>query len=257
MSTNYRSTLRLTFWQRYALSIIVALTCWTGLESKASALDNPVPLISQPLNPGSVVPGGPGFTLTVNGTGFVSGSLVSWNGSPRATTFVSQSQLTASITTSDVSTPQTGVVTVTSPGPGGGTSNPAYFSVALPKSVPPFSSSIALAGQGGGSVVAGDFNGDGKIDLVMLNPPLTTGAFLLLLGKGDGTFQPPITTSLPAGPAEIVEGDFNGDGKLDLAMTENPSNQVEVVLGNGTARFNPPKLFCGRPARRRNCGRRF
>jgi hypothetical protein len=39
--------------------------------------------------------------------------------------------------------------------------------------------------------VAGDFNGDGKIDIVMLNPPLTTSAFLLILGKGDGTFQPP------------------------------------------------------------------
>ena len=55
---------------------------------------NPVPLISQPLVPDAVPPGGAGFTLTVNGTGFVSGSVVNWNGSARATTFVSNSQLT-------------------------------------------------------------------------------------------------------------------------------------------------------------------
>jgi len=52
---------------------------------------NPVPLINQPLVPDAAVAGGKEFTLTVNGTGFVFGSVVHWNGKARATTFVSTS----------------------------------------------------------------------------------------------------------------------------------------------------------------------
>jgi hypothetical protein len=54
----------------------------TGTIATAEAV-NPVPLISQPLVPDAIAPGGRGFTLTVNGTGFVSGSVVNWNGSAR------------------------------------------------------------------------------------------------------------------------------------------------------------------------------
>src|SRR5271169_5715531 len=54
---------------------------------------NPVPLINQPLVPDAAKPGGAGFTLTVNGAGFVSTSVVKWNGIARATIFISKSQL--------------------------------------------------------------------------------------------------------------------------------------------------------------------
>ena len=47
--------------------------------SSASVAENPVPLVNQPLVPGAVKPGGAGFTLTVTGTGFVSGATVHWN----------------------------------------------------------------------------------------------------------------------------------------------------------------------------------
>jgi hypothetical protein len=90
---------------------------------------NPVPLISQPLVPDAVAPGGPEFTLTVNGTGFVSGSVVNWNGGARATAFVSNSQLTASILASDIATASTGSLTVVNPSPGGGTSNVVFFPI--------------------------------------------------------------------------------------------------------------------------------
>src|SRR5262245_2397171 len=78
----------------------------------ATGTTNPVPLINQPLVPDAVAPGGAGFTLTVNGTGFVSGSVVNWNGSARASTFVSSSQLTASILASDIAIATTASVTV-------------------------------------------------------------------------------------------------------------------------------------------------
>src|SRR6266481_6154498 len=81
----------------------------TGTIATAGAV-NPVPLINQPLIPDAVAPGGAGFTLTVNGTGFVSGSVVNWNGSGRATTFVNGSQLTASILASDIASASTASV---------------------------------------------------------------------------------------------------------------------------------------------------
>jgi len=81
--------------QRYVrkAAIVIALV-FVSIGSRSTPLlaANPVPIINQPLVPGSAAPGGPAFTLTVNGTGFVSGSTVNWNGSPRTTTFVSGSQ---------------------------------------------------------------------------------------------------------------------------------------------------------------------
>ena len=68
-----------------------------GLVAAFGYAQAPVPFINQPLVPDAVAPGGPDFTLTVNGTGFVSNSTVNWNGSPLATTFVNGSQLRATI----------------------------------------------------------------------------------------------------------------------------------------------------------------
>src|SRR5215472_6096458 len=71
-------------------------------ESATTGTTNPVPLINQPLMPDAIKPGVTGLTLTLNGTGFVPGSVVRWNGSSRATTFVNGSRLTASILMSDI-----------------------------------------------------------------------------------------------------------------------------------------------------------
>src|SRR6266446_1260523 len=90
------------------------------LASSLSGQSNPVPFVNQPLVPSAVAPGGPAFTLTVNGTGFVSGAVVNWNGSPRSTTFVSGSQLSAAISAADISSPSTAAISVVNPLPGGG-----------------------------------------------------------------------------------------------------------------------------------------
>jgi hypothetical protein len=90
---------------------------------------NPVPTLTG-LNPNSAIEGSLGFTLTVNGTGFVSGSVVRWDGSPRQTTFVSPTQLTAQIPASDlVGGVGSSLVTVFNPTPGGGTSNSLSFTI--------------------------------------------------------------------------------------------------------------------------------
>jgi hypothetical protein len=104
------------------------------------------------------------------------------------------------------------------------------------------------AGSKPQSVVAGDFNGDGKLDLAVANyHPADTVS--VLMGNGNGTFQAPITltvaTTSPAGsaPSYLAVGDFNHDGKLDLAVTDAFTSMVSVFLGNGNGTFGPQTDF--------------
>jgi subtilisin family serine protease len=90
---------------------------------------NPAPVIGS-LSPSSAPVGGPTFTLSVNGSGFVSASTVRWNGANRPTTFVNSTQLQAVIPASDLTSVGTAMVTVFSPTPGGGTSSALQFSIA-------------------------------------------------------------------------------------------------------------------------------
>ncbi|MBI2987903.1 MAG: hypothetical protein HYY45_14160 [Deltaproteobacteria bacterium] len=113
------------------------------------AFDNPVPSSSS-LSPSSTTAGGSGFTLTVNGSNFLESSVVRWNGSDRTTTFVSATQLQASIPSSDISTAGTAQVTVFNPSPGGGTSNALTFTINNPApSTSSLSPSSATAGGAG------------------------------------------------------------------------------------------------------------
>ena len=91
---------------------------WPALTSiMALAQSNPVPFVNQPLLPDATSPGGATLTLTVNGTGFVSGATVNWNGTALATTFVSSSVLTATVPATDIAAAHTASVTVTNPAP--------------------------------------------------------------------------------------------------------------------------------------------
>ena len=100
-----------------------------GITSPSDTLtvSNSVPSIGS-LSP-SHAPAGTGFTLTINGLGFVSTSTVSFNGKMETTTFVSATQLTAVIPASAMSRGGTVNVTVTSPAPGGGTSTASSFTI--------------------------------------------------------------------------------------------------------------------------------
>jgi hypothetical protein len=195
-----------------------------------------VPFVSQPLSPTAVVPGGAAFTLTVNGTGFVSGSTVKWNGSARTTSFVSTSQLTANIPASDVANANTASVTVVNPTPGGGTSNVAFFETTRPTSSVSWSITSALAtGTNPSSVATEDFNGDGKLDMVVTNGG--SNDISILLGNGDGAFQAAVNYPAGTNPNSVAVGDFNGDGKLDIAVANHGSNDVSVFLGKGDGTF--------------------
>jgi hypothetical protein len=249
----------------------------------------PRPLVNQPLVPAAAVPGGPAFTLTVNGTGFASGAVVNWNGSPRTTTFVSSMQLTASILASDIATAGTANVTVTNPG--GLTSAPQLFEItnaanmafALKNiststicppitgdfngdgktdvAICPADQSLAiLLSNGDGTFqeltpigksstlvpcLTADVNQDGKLDLILCGVNGHSGFVQVLLGNGDGTFYKAVTNEFSSGISlPMVAGDFNGDGRLDLAVGGGPigggPDSILILLGNGDGTFQNP-----------------
>ena len=98
------------------------------INQDAPLASNPAPAITT-LLPATVVAGSGATTLTINGSNFVSGAVVSFNGTARTTTFVNASQVTAALLAADVATAGTFPVTVTNPTPGGGTSNSVNFTV--------------------------------------------------------------------------------------------------------------------------------
>jgi trimeric autotransporter adhesin len=82
------------------------------------------------LSPGAAITGGAGFTLTINGTGFINGSTVQWNGTNRTTTFVSPTQVTAAIPAADLASPGSATVTViATQASGGAVSNALPFTI--------------------------------------------------------------------------------------------------------------------------------
>ena len=207
MTSKNRVSLIATY--RFLASFLIALSALTG----AANAQNPVPVINQPLVPDAIAPGSAGFTLTVNGTGFASGSVVKWNGGPRATTLVSKSRLKATVLSSDVAKAGTASITVVSPGPGGGISNVAFFEVTIASSAIVLTTSVLRSGVSPAAVAVGDFNRDGKLDLAVANN--ASASVSILLGKGHGMFKPAVDYGLGFGshhPNSAAVGDFNGDG---------------------------------------------
>jgi hypothetical protein len=233
------------------LSVVAMFVACIGALTVVAApaiAQNPVPFVDQPLVPDATAPGGPAFTLTVNGAGFVAASVVNWNGTPRATTFVSRSKLTAAILASDIATASTAAVTVVNPSPGGGVSNTLHFSIAVAEASASFQP-VELYDSGKyinySSVAIADLNGDGKPDLVVTSQNMSStgdGSVEVFLGNGDGTFQAALAyDSGGNSPNSLAIADVNGDGKLDIVVGNegngNTSGGVGVLLGNGDGTF--------------------
>jgi len=101
-------------------------------------------------------------------------------------------------------------------------------------------------GSGPEALVTGDFNGDGRTDLAVANSGAVNSGdndVSILLGNGDGTFQNQVTYAVGSYPVALVTGDFNGDGRTDLAVANSGSNDVSILLGNGNGTFKNPVTY--------------
>jgi hypothetical protein len=168
----------------------------------------PAPTLSS-LSPSTVAGGGPDFTLSVTGTNFTPTSVVRVNGVNRATSFVSPTQLTASILAADIANAGTVSVTVVTPAPGGGTSNAQALTVTGPSLA--VSPTTAPPGS--------------TITVTLSNPPSTPSSWLSLAAVGaanpsysqytfldslPGTTTKTWTVALPATLGQYEVRLFNG-----------------------------------------------
>ncbi len=119
-------------------------------------------------------------------------------------------------------------------------SNPAKASYIFPSTTPPAMSEqppMVMQGAASGAIVpvTGDFNGDGKADMAMINA--VSGSVSVMFGNGDGSFQAAANYPMGASASWLAAGDFNGDGKLDLAVVSSITGKLTVLLNNGAGIF--------------------
>jgi hypothetical protein len=105
--------------------------------------------------------------------------------------------------------------------------------------VPSFSPAVNYPVATESPIVTADFNGDGRLDLAVAN----INSVSVLLGNGDGTFQPAITSPTTGAGGAMVAADFNGDGKIDLVTTRD--GMAMILLGNGDGTFQAPSPLPG------------
>lgn len=185
-------------------------------------INNAVPTISS-LLPSSAAAGAAAFTQTVNGVGFVTGATVNFNGAPNATTFVSNTQITAAILASDSATVGTASVTVTNPAPTPGPSGAQIITISRPNSPVPKISSLGPTHAPGGGAFTLTINGANFVAKSVVNfngkPETTTfisatqlSAAVLATGVAMAGNLNVTVTNPPPGGGSSLASNFTVDG---------------------------------------------
>ena len=221
-------------------AIAVTTPGGTATSTATFTVTLPVPTITS-LSPNTTAAGSTGFTLTVNGTGFLSGSVVNFNGTALTTTFVSATQLTAAVPAAAVATTGSYPVTVANPSANqGGTSAAATFTVTTP--VPTITSFTPTTGAASMTVTVTGTNFTGAT-AVTLNGVAITGftvvsattiTFVVPAGASSG----PIAVTTPGGTATSTATFTVGITPVITALSPNAqvaggADLVLTITGTG------------------------
>ncbi len=208
-----------------------AVTRGTNVLSLAVQANNPVPAISG-LSPATTTAGGSAFTLTVNGSNFVAGSVLRWNGSDRSTTYVNGGQLTATITSADIAAAGSATVTVYNPAPGGGSSGGSNFTIGGAPNPAPGISSLSPSSANAGSA---------GFTLTVYGTSFVSGATVLWNGANRSTTFISSTQLL----ATIAAADIASVGTANVSVT-NPApgggTSLTLPFSIGAAPNGQPSL---------------
>jgi hypothetical protein len=205
-------------------SLLLALAlagCGGGGGGTPPPSGNPVPTLTS-ISPTSATAGGVAFTLTANGSNFISSSVVRWGGANRTTTFVSSTQLTATIPASDLVTAGTVQVTVFNPSPGGGTSAGRTFSIAAAQ--PLAITTTQLPPSSGGKAY------DVTLGSVGGTPPIT---WAVTTGSLPGTLALDPASGRIAGTLDVVSSDTTSNFTVqatDSSATPQPDSKLLSIL---------------------------
>lgn len=230
------------------------MTLSASARGETPGFHSPTPLVDE-ISPTAARLGGGGFLLTLRGAGFRQGAEIGWQvgaTTRRLAAFVcSPSEIVTWIPYSLVTKAATATVTVINPDPPPlvGKSNPVFLPITVPTAGVAFSQKNITLGEPLDAIVTADFNGDGKADLAVTEPCGTDvqcntyhGSVAILLGKGDGTFHAAPSPAVDQYPGALAVGDFNGDGKPDIAVLTYVGATVVILLGKGDGTFTAAPL---------------
>jgi hypothetical protein len=106
--------------------------------------------------------------------------------------------------------------------------------------------SVVYAAMGNpASLAAGDIDGDGHLDAIVVNSAITENTISVLIGVGDGTFLPQYTLPTLLAPSDVALADFDQDGDLDVLITHLGANSVLLFVNNGVGGLAPVAIALG------------
>ncbi len=202
------------------LALVASAAYLLPATSSLFNVTNPAPTISG-INPFFARAGGDGFTITVDGSGFVGDSTVYWNGNPLVTTYVSSTELTAIVPAGDIANTNTAEVTVESPGPGGGPTGELAFQVDV--ATPP--------------LVYVDSRYTGLATNTLVDWPYDTNTGPHIVGyDAFAAIQDAVTKVASSGTVNVAAGTYSGEVTIDQPLsllgpnaTNNPNSSVRVA----------------------------
>ena len=230
------------FWISLAIAVVLVL------NTTAQAPSNPTVIPDATLTLGNY----PNTSVALSGNTTITPSAV-----PTNTTSINVSTNSNFKGTFAANT-ATGVVTVTDAHPSGvytvtvrafgtGGTTAGAFTLTVTNGIACTGASFTNAadvgvGNGPASVAIGDFNGDGNQDIAAANQ--TSNTVSIRLGNGAGGFTSPPVPEVSAGtrPISVAIGDFDGNGKQDIAVANNNTSTVSIRLGNGAGGFTSPSV---------------